>query len=112
MTRSTLRIAHYGTGDTGSQGLKGVLSRPGFELVAQLEHSPDKAGRDSGEIVGLEPVGVFATADLDEFLAVDADCVTYFATDFGRERDDVISEMCAMLASGKNVVTSTMPALV
>ena len=112
MNGAPLRIAHYGTGDTGSQALKGMLSRPQFELVAHLVHSADKVGRDSGEIVGVAPVGVRATADLDEFLAVDADCVTYFATDFGREPDVVITEMCALLASGKNVVTSTMPALV
>jgi 2,4-diaminopentanoate dehydrogenase len=112
MTGSALRIAHYGTGDTGAQALKGVLARNGLELVAHLVHSADKVGRDSGEIVGLEPIGIRATADLDEFLAVNADCVTYFATDFGRDPDVVITEMCAMLASGKNVVTSTMPALV
>jgi 2,4-diaminopentanoate dehydrogenase len=111
MSGSAYRVAHYGTGDTGAQALKGILGRAGFELVAHLVHSPDKVGRDSGEIVGLDPAGVRATADLDEFLAVDADCVSYFATDFGRDPDEVITEMCAMLASGKNVVTSTMPAL-
>ena len=111
MPQPSYRIAHYGTGDTGTQALRGILERPELELVGHLVHSPDKVGRDSGEIVGLPPVGVRATADLEAFLAVDADCVTYFATDFGREPDDVIAEMCAMLASGKNVVTSTMPAL-
>ena len=111
MDRPLYRIAHYGTGDTGAQALRGVLERPQLQLVAHLVHSADKVGRDSGEIVGLPTVGVQATADLDEFLSVDADCVTYFATDFGREPDDVVDEMCAMLRSGKNVVTSTMPAL-
>ncbi len=53
-----------------------------------------------------------ATDDFDEFLSVDADCVAYFATDFGRDQNDVIDEMCRMLAAGRNVVTSTMPILV
>jgi hypothetical protein len=105
------RVAHYGTGDTGSQALRGVIARPEFHLVAHLVHSPNKAGLDSGEIVGVRPVGVRATTDFAEFLRVDADCVTYFATDFGRDPDDVIGEMCAILASGKNLVTSTMPLL-
>ena len=85
MTEQSYRVAHYGTGDTGSQALRCVIARPEFELVAHLVHSPDKVGRDSGEIVGVGPVGVRATDSLDEFLAIDADCVAYFATDFGRE---------------------------
>ena len=112
MLATSHRVAHYGTGDTGSQALRDVIGRPELELVAHLVHSPDKVGRDSGDIVGVAPVGVRATADLDEFLSIDADCVAYFATDFGREPDDVIDEMCRMLASGRNVVTSTMPVLV
>ena len=41
---ATYRIAHYGTGDTGSQALRGIIARPEFELVAHLVHSPDKVG--------------------------------------------------------------------
>ena len=109
---STYRIAHYGTGDTGSQALRALIARPEFEVVAHLVHSPEKVGRDAGEIVGVAPVGVRATDDFDEFLSVDADCVAYFATDFGRDQNDVTDEMCRMLAAGRNVVTSTMPILV
>jgi hypothetical protein len=38
--------------------------------------------------------------------------VTYLATEFGREVDDVIDEMCRLLESGKNVVTTTFIRLV
>jgi hypothetical protein len=112
MTGTTYRVAHYGTGDTGSQALRGIIARPEFELVAHIVHSPEKVGRDSGEIVGVAPVGVRATDSLDEFLAVDADCVGYFATDMGRDHDAVIDEMCRMLESGRNIATSTLPVLV
>jgi hypothetical protein len=111
MSSKTYRVAHYGTGDTGAQALREVIARPDLELVAHLVHTPEKAGRDSGELVGVNPVGLSATNDFDEFLACDADCVTYFATDFGREDSQVIDEMAAILASGKNIVTSTMPVL-
>jgi hypothetical protein len=107
----TYRVAHYGTGDTGAQALREVIARDDLELVAHLVHTPEKAGRDSGELAGVCPVGLAATTDFDEFLASDADCVAYFATDFGREESDVIDEMATILASGKNIVTSTMPAL-
>ena len=111
MTVKTYRVAHYGTGDTGAQALRNIIARPDFDLVAHLVHTPGKAGRDSGELVGVAPVGLGAIADFDEFLACDADCVAYFATDFGREPSEVIDEWAAILASGKNIVTSTMPAL-
>jgi hypothetical protein len=62
MSGPTYRVAHYGTGDTGSQALRGIIRRPEFELVAHLVHSPEKVGRDSGEIVGLAPVGVHGRA--------------------------------------------------
>jgi hypothetical protein len=112
MTGQSYRVAHYGTGDTGSQALRGIIARPEFELVAHLVHSPEKVGRDSGDIAGVPPVGVRATDSLDEFLSVDADCVAYFATDMGRDHDAVIDEMCRILETGRNIVTSTMPVLV
>jgi hypothetical protein len=112
MTERRYRVAHYGTGDTGATALRTLLARPEFDVVAHLVHSPEKVGRDSGEIVGVAPIGVSATDSMDKFLSVDADCVAYFATDFGRDADAVIDEMCRMLESGRNVVTSTMPVLV
>lgn len=106
------RVAHYGTGHTGTLVLRQLLDRPDIELVGHLVHSPEKIGRDSGEIVGVDPVGVHAIGTFDEFCALDADCVTYMATEFGREIDDVIDEMCRLLRSGKNVVTTTFIRLV
>ena len=106
------RVAHYGTGHTGTLVLRQLLQRPDVELVGHLVHSPEKVGRDSGEIVGVDPVGVRATGSFDEFCALDVDCVTYMATEFGREVDDVIDEMCRLLESGKNVVTTTFIRLV
>jgi hypothetical protein len=109
---SRYRVAHYGTGHTGTLVLRQLLDRPDVELVGHLVHTPAKVGKDSGEIVGVDPVGVRATASFEEFCALDADCVTYMATEFGREVDDVIDEMCRLLESGKNVVTTTFIRLV
>lgn len=109
---SRYRVAHYGTGHTGTLVLRQLLARPDIELVGHLVHSPEKVGRDSGEIVGVAPVGVRAIGSFDEFCALDVDCVTYMATEFGREIDDVIDEMCRLLESGKNVVTTTFIRLV
>jgi hypothetical protein len=106
------RVAHYGTGHTGTLVLRQLLERPDIELVGHLVHSPEKIGKDCGEIVGVDPVGVRAIGSFDEFCTLDVDCVTYMATEFGREVDDVIDEMCRLLESGKNVVTTTFIRLV
>jgi 2,4-diaminopentanoate dehydrogenase len=105
------RVAHVGTGYTGSIALRHVLRSPRLELVSQLVHSPDKVGRDSGELVGEPAVGVWATDSLEDFLALDVDCVTYFAAVSGRDSNEVVDQLCAILASGKNVVTPAYHAL-
>lgn len=99
------RVAHVGTGYTGSMALRKILRSSRFELVAHLVHSRDKVGRDSGDLVGEAAVGVEAVGSLEDFVAVDADCVTYFATASGRDSNEIVDHLCAFLASGKNVVT-------
>jgi hypothetical protein len=105
------RVAHVGTGYTGTVALRQILRSPRLELVGQLVHSPEKVGRDSGELAGEAAVGVAATDSVADFLALDADCVTYFAAISGRDADDIVDQLCRILASGKNVVTPSYPAL-
>ncbi|MFG1924522.1 dihydrodipicolinate reductase [Cryptosporangium sp. NPDC048952] len=95
-----IRVVQWATGNIGSRALRGVIEHPGLELVGVYAHSPGKVGRDAGELCGLDPVGVRASADRDEILALGADCVIYtpLACDF----DDV----CAVLGSGANVVST------
>lgn len=107
-----LRIAHIGSGRTGHIVLRLILNTPPLDLVSQYVHSTDKVGRDSGELVGESPTGIVATSDFDAFLATEADCVTYLATGTGRAIDDVIDQHCAILASGKNVVTTALGELI
>jgi len=101
-----LRVSHIGTGHTGSIVLRQILRSPHLRLTGHLVHSLGKVGRDSGEIVGVAPVGVSATDSLTDFLALDCDCVTYLPSAAGRDPDEVIDQICAILATGKNVVTA------
>jgi hypothetical protein len=63
-------------------------------------HSEAKAGRDAGELCGLEPVGIQATRSIDEIIARRADCVLYMPQ--GCDFD----ALCRLLASGANVITT------
>jgi 2,4-diaminopentanoate dehydrogenase len=62
-TARRLRVGHIGTGHTGALALRMILGCPRLELIGHLVHNPEKVGRDSGEIVGLDPVGISATDD-------------------------------------------------
>lgn len=96
-----LRIIQWGTGAVGREALATILDpRSGLELVGVKVHSTEKHGVDAGTLIGRDPVGVLTTTDLDRVLAVDADCVVY------TPRLTSIEEVCAILASGKNVVTT------
>ena len=71
-----------------------------MELVGLWVHSLDKAGSDAGDLCGLPRTGVLATNDVAAIIATPADCVLYM-----RQGTD-IDELCALLESGKNVVTT------
>jgi hypothetical protein len=95
----SLRVVQWATGSVGTAAINGVLEHPELELVGCWVHSQDKSGKDVGEIVGIEPLGVTATNSVEEILALDADAVIY--APLLPNPDDV----AALLRSGKNVVT-------
>ena len=94
-----MRVIQWATGGVGKAAVEAVLNHPELELVGCWVHSADKNGRDVGEIVGREPLGVSTSSSKDDVLAVDADCVVYAPL----IPDD--DEVKAILRSGKNVVT-------
>ncbi|MBV9412320.1 MAG: dihydrodipicolinate reductase, partial [Acidimicrobiia bacterium] len=47
------KVIQWATGNVGLHALRGILEHPELELVGLLVHSPEKAGRDAGELVGL-----------------------------------------------------------
>ncbi|MDT5069882.1 MAG: hypothetical protein QOK02_6037 [Mycobacterium sp.] len=94
-----LRVVQWATGGVGIAAIKGVLEHPELELVGCWVHSEAKNGKDVGQIVGLEPIGVTATNDVPAILALDADAVIYAPL---MPNPD---EVAALLKSGKNVVT-------
>src|SRR5688572_27718117 len=96
----TYRVIQWATGNVGSRALRTIIEHPSLELVGLYVTSQAKAGKDAGELAGLDrETGITASLSVDEMVALDADCVAYMPayTNF----DDV----CRLLASGKNVVT-------
>ncbi|MEZ5206713.1 MAG: hypothetical protein R2690_06970 [Acidimicrobiales bacterium] len=107
----TIRVIQWATGTVGIHAVPAIVEHPDLELAGLWVHSDAKAGRDAGELCGIDPVGVLATQDADALLASDAEVVCYMAHSDIRP-DEVVDDLCRMLAAGKNVVnTSFVPLL-
>jgi 4-hydroxy-tetrahydrodipicolinate reductase len=105
------RVIQWSTGNVGYHALRCIIRHPELELAGLWVHSPGKVGRDAGELVDLEPVGVAATDDVDALLASDAECVCYTATADLRP-EDALQDICRILEAGKNVVSTSIVPLV
>jgi hypothetical protein len=94
-----IKVIQWATGGVGRAAIEAVLRHPELELVGCRVYSADKSGRDVGEILGTESIGVTATDSVEDILALEADCVVYSPL-IGDDRD-----VEALLRSGKDVVT-------
>jgi 4-hydroxy-tetrahydrodipicolinate reductase len=113
MKRNTYRVIQWGTGNVGKHALRGIITRPDYELVGLKVYSEDKAGRDAGDLVGEPATGILATTAVEDILAIDADCVNYNALGttedmYGQPLDDI----CMLLSRGYNVTTTAIDSLV
>jgi 2,4-diaminopentanoate dehydrogenase len=100
MSDRKLRVIQWATGNIGTRSLRAVIEHPGMELSGLWVSSPDKVGKDAGALGGLPDTGVIATNSVDALVATEADCVLYM------RQGTNIDELCRLLASGKNVVTT------
>ena len=111
MAANPIRVVVWSTGGVGSIAIDAIRRRPDLELVGVWVHSPQKVGRDAGELAGGEPIGVSATNDADALTALRPDCVVYAAS--GPERDaGAVPDYLRLLEAGINVVSTTSTSLV
>jgi hypothetical protein len=106
-----LRVLQWATGSVGRHAVAAVHEHPDLELVGALVYSDAKAGRDVGDICGIGPIGVTATKDPDEIVALDADCVLYMPQGEMNPMG-ALDDICRLLASGKNVVSTAVTGLI
>ena len=105
------RVIVWSTGGVGSIAIDAVHRRPDLELVGVWVHSPDKVGRDAGELAGIEAIGITATNDSDALIALAPDAVVYAAS--GPERDaGAVPDYLKLLGAGINVLSTSTTSLV
>ncbi len=101
----THRVVVWGTGNVGRPALRAVHAHRDLELAGVIVSNPAKVGRDAGELAGIEPLGVLATADPSIAFAADVDAVVYAATADTRP-DEAQADLLACLRAGTNVVST------
>jgi 2,4-diaminopentanoate dehydrogenase len=96
----TISVVQWTTGSVASNAVRAVLADPRLELVGAYAWSDEKAGRDLGELVGLEPLGISATSDVDALIALKPDVVLYMPLLWD------VDQMIQLLEAGINVVST------
>jgi hypothetical protein len=101
------RVVQWSTGNVGRNTLAGIDARPDLDLVGVWVSNPAKVGKDAGELAGLgRELGVRASGDMDEVLALKPDCVVYTAMADVRIFE-ALEDLVKILRSGANVVSSS-----
>lgn len=102
-----IRVAHVGTGNVGRLALTALLTNPQFELTGLCVSTPEKVGRDAGDLAGIGvETGVVAVSSLDNVLATEPECIVYCAMGDTRLAD-AMGDVKKILAAGTNVVGSS-----
>jgi 4-hydroxy-tetrahydrodipicolinate reductase len=102
-----IRVAAIGTGNVGRHALTQLITDPRFELTGVWVSSDSKAGKDAGELAGLDvSTGITATTDLDAVLATKPECAVYTAMADNR-LVEALEDYRRILAAGVNVVGSS-----
>ena len=72
-----IRVFQVATGNVGSEMIKRIQTQPDLELIGVHCYSPDKIGKDAGELAGIGPIGVSATGSIEEIIAAKPDVLTF-----------------------------------
>jgi hypothetical protein len=99
-TTTPVRVVQWTTGNVGTQSVRAIVQNPDLELVGCFAWSDAKVGTDVGGLVGIEPLGITATDDVDALLALEPDCVAY------NPMWHSIDELERILGAGIDVVTT------
>jgi len=61
-----INTVHVGIGPIGQKMVKYAVERGCFNIVGAVDPDPDKAGRELGELCGVEPLGITVSSNLDD----------------------------------------------
>lgn len=94
------RVVQWTTGNVGKSSVAAIARNSTLELIGCYAWSPDKTGKDVGQLAGIDPLGVTATNDVDALLALKPDVVVYNPMWID------VDELVRILEAGVNVVAT------
>jgi len=104
MTTEKIRVIQYGLGPIGIATVNLILTKPGMEIVGAVDIAKEMVGKDLGEILGRQPLGVHVTDNAERlFSKVQADVVVHTA---GSRLKRIFGQVEEILRGGKNLVSS------
>src|SRR6201998_115437 len=95
-----IRVFQVATGNVGTEMIKRIGNHPDLELIGLHCYTPEKIGKDAGELAGLAANGVNATGTIEEIIAAKPDVLTFHGV-FPDEELYV-----KVLEAGINIVTT------
>jgi len=100
-----IKTVIYGVGEIGSQIIKCLLKKNGICIVGAIDKSPDKTGKDLGELINLErKTGIIISSDPEEVLSqTQPDIVIVTTSSFLK---DVYSQVLMAIKYGANVIST------
>jgi hypothetical protein len=104
-----IRVLQWSTGNVGRAAIGMILDHPDLTLAGVYAASPDKEGRDAGELAGRAACGVAVTTSIEAALATGADVVLYAplpSAQVGDDPDADVHVIADLLRRGFDVVTT------
>jgi 2,4-diaminopentanoate dehydrogenase len=106
VSSNTYRVVQWSTGNVGRHAIAGIDARPDLDLVGVWVSNPDKVGVDAGKLAGLDrDLGVAASGDAEEVLALRPDCIVHTAMADDR-LFEALEDLARFLRAGIDVVSS------
>jgi hypothetical protein len=104
MAGKKIRVIQFGLGPIGCAIVRLIASRPEYQIVGAIDIAPAKAGKDLGEIAGLDrKLGVKVSSDDSRILNTKAEVVVHCT---GSYLAKVEPQLSAIIRAKHNVVST------
>ena len=104
MVTNNVKIVSYGIGVIGQRLARHLLTKEGIEIVGAIDINPAIVGKDLGEVLGQEKIGVIISSDVDKVLSeTKPDIVAHTTMSYLRQTYDQFE---GILKHGVNIVST------
>jgi len=99
-----VKVVSYGVGVIGRRLIDHLLSKEGVEIVGAIDINPNIVGKDLGEVMGRDKLGVVISSDGDKVLSeTKPDIVCHTTMSYMRQ---TFSQFSQILEHGVNCISS------